>query len=166
MSHGPEMAVFPHRLPAAGRETESMMFRSDPGWSTNGGRVEELAAASRDSAGDELPVTAAAYSALQRGRDELRHEQLQFSERLRVAREYGDLASNDEHLAIREEEAVLEARRGRCEDVLSREKGVAAAEGDDGVAIGFSVTALEGDAGEPIDFVIKSAPAPAKPRAV
>ena len=151
----------------AGGQSGNTMFRSDPAWSANGGRVEELPALSRDGAGDELPVTAAAYAALERERDELRDEKLrQFSERLRVAREYGDAASNDEHLAIREEEAVLDARLRRIEDILSRAKVVAAPESDDRVAIGSSVTVLDSDSGEPIDYVIESAHAPAKPRAV
>jgi hypothetical protein len=37
-------------------------------------------------------------------------------------------ASNDEHLAIREEEAVVDARLARLEDILSRAKLVAAGE--------------------------------------
>ena len=151
----------------AGRESESTMFRTDSAWSANGGRLEELPAASRDAASDELPVTAAAYAALQRERDELRDEKLHhFSERLRVAREHGDAASNDEHLAIREEEAVLDARLRRLEDIISRAKVVEASESDDRVAIGSSVTVLDGDSGEPIDYVIESAHAPAKPRSV
>jgi hypothetical protein len=71
---GQEWLIPPIACKRAGRETVSMMFRSDPTWSAKGGRVEELPAASRDAAGDELPVTGAAYAALQRERDELRDE--------------------------------------------------------------------------------------------
>ena len=135
------------------------MLRTDPAWSANG--------AFRDASSDVLPVTAAAYAALRRERNKLRHEKLhQFPERLRLAREHGDAASNDEHLAIREEEAVVDARLARLEDILSRAKVVGAAESDDRVAIGSSVTVLEIDSGEAIDYVIESAHAAAKPRSV
>jgi transcription elongation factor GreA len=113
------------------------------------------------------PVTEAAYAALQRERDRLQDEkQRHLPERLRLARESGDTASNDEHLAIREEEAVLDARLRRVEDILSSAKLVDATGSGDRVAIGSSVTVLDTDSGEPIDYVIDSAHAPAKPRSV
>jgi transcription elongation factor GreA len=143
-----------------GSESRSTMLRTHPSRSAGG-------ASSRDAASDVLPVTAAAYAALQRERDGLLHERLhQFPERLRLAREHGDAASNDEHLAIREEEAVLDARLARIEDILRRAEVVRAAESDDRVAIGSSVTVLEVDSGEAIDYVVESAHAAAKPRSV
>jgi transcription elongation factor GreA len=143
------------------------MIHTDPAWSTNGGRLEELPAPSRGAASDELPVTAAAYAALQRERDKLRDEKLrQFPERLRLARESGDTASNDEHLAIREEEAVIDARLRLLEDIVSRAKVVPAGESEDTVALGSSVTVLDSSSGEAIDYVIDSAHAAAKPRSV
>jgi transcription elongation factor GreA len=116
---------------------------------------------------DELPVTAAAYEALQRERDKLRDERLrQFPERLRLAREAGDAGSNDEHLAIREEEAVVDARLRLLEDIVSRAKVVPEGESEGTVALGSSVTVLDSSSGEPIDYVIDSAHAAAKPRSV
>jgi transcription elongation factor GreA len=149
----------PIRGERIGGQNKGTMFRTDPAWSAND--------ASRNAASDELPVMAAAYAALQRERDKLRHEKLhQFPERLRLAREHGDAASNDEHLAIREEEAVVDARLGRLEDILTRARVVDAVGSGDTVAIGSSVTVLEIDSGEPIDYVIESAHAAAKPRSV
>lgn len=138
-----------------GSESKGTMFRTDPAWSDNGGRL------------DELPVTAAAYAALESERDKLRHEKLhQLPERLRRARENGDASSNDEHLAIREDEAVLDARLRRLEDILGRARVVAAGESEDTVAIGSSVTVLDTSSGDAVDYVVDGAHAVAKPRSV
>jgi transcription elongation factor GreA len=110
---------------------------------------------------DALPVTAAAYEALEEERDRLRDEKLhQFPERLRLAREFGEATGNDEYLAIREDEAVVDARLARLEDILSRARIVGPAESDDTIAIGSSVTVLDVGSGEPFDYVIDSAHAP------
>lgn len=143
------------------------MFRMDPARSADGGPHEVSLRAFQNAASDELPVTAAAHQALQRERDKLRDEKLhQFPERLRLVREYGDSANNDEHLAIREEEAVVDARLRQLEGILSRAKVVGSAESDDTIAIGSSVTVLDIGSGESIDYVIDSAHAPFAPRAV
>jgi transcription elongation factor GreA len=116
---------------------------------------------------DELPVTAAAYRALEEERDQLLHEKLhQFPERLRQVREFGGTANNDEYLALREEEAVVDARIARLEDILSRARVVGPAESDDTIAIGSSVTVLDLGKNEPFDYVLDSAHAPAAPNAV
>lgn len=143
------------------------MIRPDPAWSANGGRLEQLPDAPRDAASDELPFTAAAYASLQREIEKLRDEKLrQLPERLRHAREYGDAASNDEHLAIREEEAVLDARLRRLEDILGRAKVVAAAPSESEVALGSSVTVLDAGSRKPIEYVIGSAHDVGAPQAV
>jgi transcription elongation factor GreA len=117
--------------------------------------------------GDDLPVTAAAHVALIKERDKLLDEKLrQFPERLRVAREFGDGASNDEYLAIRDEEAIVDARLARLDDILSRAQIVDAADSSETVAIGSSVTVLDIDSRKPVDYVIDSAHAPAAPHAV
>jgi transcription elongation factor GreA len=116
---------------------------------------------------DELPVTAAAHRALELERDKLRDEKLrQFPERLRLVREFGDTANNDEYLAIREEEFVVAARLARLEDILSRARIVDPAESDHTIAVGSAVTVLDLGSGERFDYVIDSAHAPAAPGAV
>ena len=55
---------------------------------------------------EEVPVTATARRGLERELAGVREEQREIPARLRVARDFGDTASNDERLAIREEEAV------------------------------------------------------------
>src|SRR5690242_3048496 len=69
----------------------------------------------------EIPLTATARQALKEGLARLRDERhREIPARLRIAREFGDMANNDEHLAIREDEAVLAARVARLEDLLRR----------------------------------------------
>lgn len=114
----------------------------------------------------DLPVTAAAYAALERERESLRMEKWRFAERLRSAREFGDTANNDEYLAIREDEAVVDARIARLEDILRRARIVDSSDTDGTIAIGSSVTVLDVGAGEPFDYVIDSAHAPVAPNAV
>src|SRR4051794_19790317 len=87
---------------------------------------------------DALPVTAAAHHALQRELVKLRQEKARFAERLRLVREFGDTANNDEYLAIREEEAVVDTRLARLEDIMDRASIVGAAESAGTVAIGSS----------------------------
>ena len=114
----------------------------------------------------DLPVTAAAYRALERERESLRMEKWRFAEHLRSVREFGDTANNDEYLAIREDEAVVDARVARLEDILGRARIVDSSHAADTIAIGSSVTVLDLGAGEPFDYVIDSAHAPVAPSAV
>jgi transcription elongation factor GreA len=109
------------------------------------------------SRSDEVPVTSAARRALERDLASLRAERHEIPARLRIAREFGDTANNDEHQAIREEEAVLAARIARLEDVLARATDVDHAGIDDSVTIGASVTVVDVDTREKLDYVVGSA---------
>jgi transcription elongation factor GreA len=114
-----------------------------------------------------VPVTAAAHAALVQERDKLIDEKLRgIPEGLRVAREFGDGTNNDDHLAIRDEEAIVDARLAKLDDILSRARIVDPTQSGDVVAIGSSVTVLDLGSREPIDYVIDSAHAPAAPHAV
>jgi transcription elongation factor GreA len=104
-----------------------------------------------------VPVTAAGREALKRDLARLRAEQLEIPARLRIAREFGDTANNDEHQAIREEEAVLAARIARLEDILLRATVVERDRADDSVAIGSSVSVVDVETDEKFDYVIGSA---------
>jgi len=106
---------------------------------------------------DEVPVTIAARQALERDLSSLRAEQREIPARLRIAREFGDSANNDEHQAIREEEAVLAARIARLEDILIRTAVVERDNADDSVTIGSSVSVVDVDTGEKLEYVIGSA---------
>ena len=106
---------------------------------------------------DEVPVTVAVREALERDLSSLRAEQREIPARLRTAREFGDTANNDEHLAIREEEAVLAARIAQLEDILLRAAVVERDGADDSVAIGCSVSVVDVETDEKFDYVIGSA---------
>src|SRR4051812_22611894 len=114
----------------------------------------------------ELPVTAPAHQALRHELAKLRQEKAQFADQLRLVREFGDTANNDEYLAIREEEAVVDARLARLEDIVDRARVVDSAESADTIAIGSSVTVLDRGAGETFEYVIDGAHAPVVPGAV
>jgi hypothetical protein len=66
----------------------------------------------------------------------LHAERREIPARLRMAREFRDTATNDEHQAIREEEAVLAARIARLEDILVRASNVDHSDVYDSVIIG------------------------------
>ncbi|MDQ3933135.1 MAG: GreA/GreB family elongation factor [Actinomycetota bacterium] len=64
------------------------------------------------------------------------------AEQLRDARSFGDAAGNDELWAIREDEAILDARIARLEEIIARSRVVATDTSTSGAAIG-SVVDLE-----------------------
>ena len=84
---------------------------------------------------DDVPVTTATRQTLERALASLRAERREIPTRLRSARQFGDTANNDEHLAIREEEAVLAARIARLEDILMRATEVDDAGAPDSVRV-------------------------------
>lgn len=135
--------------------TTMLLQDKDPLRSVNARAVTATIGATSRS--DEVPVTAGARQALQDNLASLRVEQRAIPARLRVAREFGDTSNNDEHLAIREEEAVLAARIARLEDILARATEVDHPGGEDSVTIGSTVTVVDVDTRERRDYVIGSA---------
>lgn len=108
--------------------------------------------------GARIPITAVARQTLERELTSLRLErQRDIPRRLRVAREFGDVANNDELLAIREEEAVLATRIARLEDILARATEVDHPGEEDSVTIGSTVTVVDVDTRERLEYVIGSA---------
>jgi transcription elongation factor GreA len=124
----------------------------------------------RDSnrpASEALPVTAATYKALESEADRLRAvKEHDIRNRLRAARENGDGSSNDEFLAIREEEMVIDARLARLDDILSRARVVAPAESTTTIAIGSTILVKDIESGREIDYLLDSAHAASVPGAV
>jgi transcription elongation factor GreA len=111
-----------------------------------------------DDGAARVPITAVARQRLERELASLRLErQRDIPRRLRVAREFGDVANNDELLAIREEEAVLATRIARLEDILTRAAIVGRGDGDDSAAVGSRVSVLDVDTGERLEYVIDGA---------
>ena len=115
----------------------------------------------------ELPVTAETHAALEREvADLLSEKERDIPERLRAARENGDGSSNDEFLAIREEEIVIDARIARLQDILGRARVIDRAESSATIAIGSAVLVKDLESGKEVDYVIDSAHAAAAPGTV
>lgn len=104
---------------------------------------------------DAVPLTAAAWRALQRQLRDLREQKRrEIPARLRIAREFGASANNDEYFAIREEEAVLDARIARLEGIVTRATVVEPVAGHDVVAVGSEVVVVDLDTGEEHDYLL------------
>src|SRR4051812_909396 len=110
-----------------------------------------------DYGGRSLPLTPQAHERLQRELERLRDERHEHAERLRSAREFGEEGGNDEVMAIREEEAVIEARLVRLEEILSRAHVVEESGDGDTVAIGSHVTLLDQESGRTESYLIDGA---------
>ena len=122
------------------------------------GSTERRAVSSVNRApSDDVPVTAATRQTLERSLASLRAERREIPARLRSARQFGDTANNDEHLAIREEEAVLAARIARLEDILMRATEVDDAGAPDSVRVGSTVTAVDVETGKRLEYAVGSA---------
>ena len=101
-----------------------------------------------------LPLTPAAYRHIERELERLLAEKEEHVDRLRAAREYGDPQSNDEHLAIREDEAIVEARIKRLEDIIARADIVDAAADGETIAIGSEVTIRDRQSGRTSYYLV------------
>jgi transcription elongation factor GreA len=114
---------------------------------------------------DAVPLTAAAREVLERELADLRAEKRrEIPARLRRAREFGD--NDDEYFAVREEEAVLDARIARVEDILTRATAVDRGAADDLVAVGSEVAVADVQTGETREYVIESAHGTLSPRTI
>jgi transcription elongation factor GreA len=112
--------------------------------------------AMRSSPGS-LPLTRDGYRKLEHELDRLRAERLEHSERLRGARQFGEPGANDELMAIREDEAIIEARLARLEQILGRAEVVDGAATDGTAAIGSMVTLLDHQSGRTETYLIDGA---------
>jgi transcription elongation factor GreA len=109
------------------------------------------------SSPDALPLTREAYRKLEEELERLRAERREHSERLRGAREFGEPGTNDELMAIREDEAIIEARLARLEQILGRAEVVDSAATDGKVAIGAMVTLLDHESGRTKTYLVDGA---------
>ena len=100
-------------------------------------------AASNGAADDAVYVTEQGLAALEHELRRLHAQKTgEVAEQLREARSFGSAAGNDELWAIREDEAILDARIARLEGVIARARIIDPRASDGGVAIGSTV-ALE-----------------------
>jgi transcription elongation factor GreA len=105
---------------------------------------------------DALPVTTAAYRSLERELELVLAEKRQIADELRSARQYGIGSNNDERMAIREDELIIDARIARLEDILRRAHVVAPSEAEDTIAIGSAITVMDCRSGAASEYLIQS----------
>jgi transcription elongation factor GreA len=106
---------------------------------------------------DTLPLTPEAYRKLEFDLESVRAERRDYVDRLRVAREFGEPGANDELMAIREDQAIIDARLARLEQILGRAEVVEPAALGDAVAIGSTVTVLDHNSGRTTSYRIDGA---------
>ena len=70
---------------------------------------------------------------------------VEVAERLKQAKEYGDLSENSEYAEAREEQATVETRIAELEDLLKDAVTIEKTGGSDTVAVGSTVTVKRGD---------------------
>jgi transcription elongation GreA/GreB family factor len=71
-------------------------------------------------------------------------------------RQYGIGSNNDEHMAIREDELIIDARIAGLEDILRRAHVVAPSEAEDTIAIGSAITVMDCRSGAAAEHLIQS----------
>jgi transcription elongation factor GreA len=106
---------------------------------------------------DSLPLTPEAYRKLEFELERVRAERRNHADRLRGAREFGEPGANDELMAIRDDEVIIEARLARLEYILERAELVENAILGDAVAIGSTVTVLDHKSGRTESYRIDGA---------
>jgi transcription elongation factor GreA len=72
-------------------------------------------------------------------------KRVEVAERLRRAKEYGDLSENSEYSEAREEQANVEARIFELEDLLKKAVIISKPEGGDMVHVGSTITVKKGE---------------------
>ncbi len=72
-------------------------------------------------------------------------KRVEVAERLKQAKEYGDLSENSEYAEAREEQANVETRIAELEDLLKQAVTIKKTEGSDTVTVGSTVTARRGE---------------------
>jgi transcription elongation factor GreA len=138
--------------PTMAHDIVHTMFIQDTPRRTHVTKRREVATA------NDVPLTLAVRAELKRELSALREEkERDIPSRLRIARQFGGGANNDEHLAIREEEAVLTARIARLQDILRRSTVIDDQESDHSVAIGSRVSVVDVETGENLDYLIEGA---------
>ncbi|HEX4104324.1 MAG TPA: transcription elongation factor GreA [Candidatus Paceibacterota bacterium] len=72
-------------------------------------------------------------------------KRVEVAERLKQAKEYGDLSENSEYAEAREEQANVETRIAELEDLVKEAVTIKKAEGTDTVTVGSTVTVKKGE---------------------
>ncbi|MBI2033536.1 MAG: transcription elongation factor GreA [Candidatus Liptonbacteria bacterium] len=95
---------------------------------------------------DEHYLSKERFEELKKELQELRSKKrLEVAERLKQAKEYGDLTENSEYLEAREEQSWLENRIFELEDILKKAVIIKKPSGSSEVEVGCTVTIKKGD---------------------
>ena len=109
-------------------------------------------------ADDDLLMTRADYDKLEREIEELETSARgEMAERIKAARELGDLKENAEYHDAKDAQAILETRILRLRDQLTRAQVVEAEAGGDAVAFGSEVELADRDSGKRTTYTLVSA---------
>ena len=109
-------------------------------------------------ADDDLLMTRADYEKLEREIDELETSARgEMAERIKAARELGDLKENAEYHDAKDAQAILETRILRLRDQLTRAQVVEAEGGGDAIAFGSEVELADRDSGKRTTYTLVSA---------
>jgi transcription elongation factor GreA len=109
-------------------------------------------------ADDDLLMTGADYEKLEREIEELETSARgEMAERIKAARELGDLKENAEYHDAKDAQAILETRILRLRDQLTRAQVVEAEGGGDAIAFGSEVEIADRDSGKRTTYTLVSA---------
>ena len=109
-------------------------------------------------ADDDLLMTRADYEKLEREIEELETSARgEMAERIKAARELGDLKENAEYHDAKDAQAILETRILRLRDQLTRAQVVEAEGGGDAIAFGSEVEVADRDSGRRSTYTLVSA---------
>ncbi len=109
-------------------------------------------------ADDDLLMTRADYQKLEREIGELETSARgEMAERIKAARELGDLKENAEYHDAKDAQAILETRILRLRDQLTRAQVVEAEGGGDAIAFGSEVEIADRDSGKRSTYTLVSA---------
>ena len=109
-------------------------------------------------ADDDLLMTRADYEKLEREIEELETSARgEMAERIKAARELGDLKENAEYHDAKDAQAILETRILRLRDQLTRAQVVEAEGGGDAIAFGSEVEIADRDSGKRSTYTLVSA---------
>jgi len=101
----------------------------------------------------QFHLTKEGKNELQQELEQLVSQRVTVAERIKTAREFGDLAENAEYISARDEQERLEGRISEIENILQNGDIIAKPKGDSKVQLGSKVS-LKSDSGKTKEFSV------------